>query len=96
MLRWSSEVDVRPIGALDREELTEQPVACCVAKSGSPVDPRNLNRHWCAPRKRVGLHEYRLHDLRHSFVCLCLDLGAAPHIVWEIARHSDLQFTLGV
>ena len=63
---------------------------------GSPVDPRNLNRHWYATRKRVGLDEYRFHDLRHSFVSLLLDLGVAPHIVREIAGHSDLQVTLGV
>ncbi|MFJ9761421.1 tyrosine-type recombinase/integrase [Streptomyces sp. NPDC101149] len=63
---------------------------------GSPIDPRNLNRHWYAARKRVGLDEYRFHDLRHSFVSLLLDLGVAPHIVREIAGHSDLQVTLGV
>ncbi|MFI1466751.1 hypothetical protein [Streptomyces wuyuanensis] len=27
---------------------------------------------------------------------LLLDLGVAPHIVREIAGHSDLQVTLGV
>ncbi|MFD8386483.1 tyrosine-type recombinase/integrase [Streptomyces sp. NPDC059679] len=63
---------------------------------GSPMDPRNLNRHWYATRKRTGLDGYRFHDLRHSFVSLLLDLGAAPHIVREIAGHSDLQVTLGV
>ncbi|MFE0087501.1 tyrosine recombinase XerC [Streptomyces sp. NPDC059016] len=63
---------------------------------GSPVDPRNLNRHWYATRKRAGLDGYRFHDLRHSFVSLLLDLAVAPHIVREIAGHSDLQVTLGV
>jgi len=63
---------------------------------GSPVDPRNLNRHWYALQKRTGLEGYRFHDLRHSFVSLLLDLGVAPHIVREIAGHSDLQVTLGV
>ncbi|GHF12392.1 hypothetical protein GCM10017776_32760 [Streptomyces griseoluteus] len=37
-LRWSSELDVQPIGALGREELTEQAVASYAAKFGSPVD----------------------------------------------------------
>ncbi|MFJ9803075.1 tyrosine-type recombinase/integrase [Streptomyces wuyuanensis] len=60
------------------------------------MDPRNLNRHWCATRKRAGLDGYRFHDQRHSFVSLLLDLGVAPHIVREIAGHSDLQVTLGV
>ncbi|NJQ03552.1 site-specific integrase [Streptomyces zingiberis] len=63
---------------------------------GSPVDPRNLNRHWYALQKRTGLEGYRFHDLRHSFVSLLLDLGVAPHIVREIAGHSDLQVTLGI
>ncbi|MFP8905741.1 tyrosine-type recombinase/integrase [Streptomyces atacamensis] len=60
------------------------------------MDPRNLNRHWYALQKRTGLEGYRFHDLRHSFVSLLLDLGVAPHIVREIAGHSDLQVTLGV
>ncbi|WP_019707159.1 site-specific integrase [Streptomyces xinghaiensis] len=63
---------------------------------GSPLDPRNLNRHWYATRRRAGLDGYRFHDLRHSFVSLLLDMQAPPHVVREIAGHSDLQVTLGV
>ncbi|MCD0485410.1 tyrosine-type recombinase/integrase [Streptacidiphilus sp. ASG 303] len=63
---------------------------------GSPIDPRNPNRHWYAVRKRTGLDGYRFHDLRHSFVSLLLDLGVPPHTVREVAGHSDLQVTLGV
>jgi integrase len=63
---------------------------------GSPFDPRNLNRHWYATRKRAGLDAFRFHDLRHSFVSLLLDLGVPPHVVREIAGHSDLQVTIGI
>ena len=32
---------------------------------GTPMEPRNLNRHFDGLRRRVGMPEVRLHDLRH-------------------------------
>jgi integrase len=45
---------------------------------GTPIEPRNLNRHWDAMRKRVGMDTVRLHDLRHTMVTLLLKLGVPP------------------
>ncbi|XVJ76497.1 tyrosine-type recombinase/integrase [Streptomyces sp. JH002] len=38
----------------------------------------------------------RFHDLRHSCVTLLLDLGVRPHIVQQIAGHSDHSVTMKV
>ncbi|HSA49784.1 MAG TPA: site-specific integrase, partial [Yinghuangia sp.] len=63
---------------------------------GSPVDPRNLLRHWYALRKRAGLLDFRFHDLRHTCASLLLDLGAPPHVVREILGHAGIEVTMGV
>lgn len=63
---------------------------------GTPIEPRNLNRHWYALRTRCGLPGVRLHDLRHTCVTLLLDAGVPPHIVQAIAGHSGIQVTMTI
>lgn len=63
---------------------------------GTPIEPRNLNRHWYATRNRAGLPGVRLHDLRHTCVTLLLDAGVPPHIVQAIAGHSGIQVTMTI
>ncbi|MER7672037.1 tyrosine-type recombinase/integrase [Kitasatospora sp. NPDC096128] len=47
-------------------------------------------------RDRLGL-SLRFHDLRHACVnLLLLDLGVPPHIVRQIAGHSDIAVTMKV
>jgi integrase len=38
----------------------------------------------------------RFHDLRHTAVSLLLALGVPPHVVQEIAGHSDIKVTMTV
>ena len=64
--------------------------------TGTPIEPRNLNRHWYALRKRADLPPVRLHDLRHTCVTLLLDAGVPPHIVQVIAGHSGIQVTMSI
>lgn len=61
---------------------------------GTPIEPRNLNRHWYGVRERTGLGAVRFHDLRHTCVTLLLDLGTPPHIVQAIAGHSGMEVTM--
>jgi integrase len=61
---------------------------------GTPIEPRNLNRHWYGVRQRSGLGSVRFHDLRHTCVTLLLDLGTPPHIVQAIAGHSGMEVTM--
>jgi len=63
---------------------------------GTPMEPRNLNRHFEGLRERAGLGKVRLHDLRHTMVTLLMDLGVPPHIVRAIARHSDVDLTMKI
>jgi integrase len=63
---------------------------------GTPMEPRNLNRHFAALRSKTGLDGVRLHDLRHTVVSVLMDLGVPPHTVQAIARHSDVKITLKI
>jgi integrase len=58
---------------------------------GTPIEPRNLNRHWYGVRDRAALPGVRPHDLRHTCVTLLLEAGVPPHIVQAIAGHSGID-----
>ncbi|WP_243420965.1 tyrosine-type recombinase/integrase [Micromonospora globispora] len=66
------------------------------SRLGTPMEPRNLNRHFAGLRERAGLPHIRLHDLRHTMVTLLLDLGVPPHLVQAIARHAHVDVTLKI
>jgi integrase len=59
------------------------------------MEPRSLNRHFEGIRLRAGYPHVRLHDFRHTVVSL-LQLKTPPHVVQRIARHADLDVTLGI
>ncbi|MEU0150339.1 tyrosine-type recombinase/integrase [Micromonospora fulviviridis] len=63
---------------------------------GTPMEPRNLNRHFAALREAAGCPDVRLHDLRHTVVSLLMELGVPPHVVQAIARHADVKITLKI
>ncbi|MFE0460488.1 tyrosine recombinase XerC [Kitasatospora sp. NPDC058965] len=65
------------------------------SRVGTPIEPDNLRRSWYPLRERLGL-TLRFHDLRHTCVTLLLDLGVPPHIVRQIAGHSDIGVTMKV
>jgi integrase len=63
---------------------------------GIPMEPRNLNRHFHAIRPRAGYPQVRLQDVHHTVVSLPVQLTTPPHVVQRIARHADLDVTLGI
>lgn len=63
---------------------------------GRPIPPATLGKQWREIREWVGLGQLRFHDLRHTAVSLLLALGVPPHIVREIAGHSDIKVTMTV
>ncbi|MFF5082486.1 tyrosine-type recombinase/integrase [Actinoplanes sp. NPDC000266] len=63
---------------------------------GTPMEPRNLNRHFATTREKAGLPTIRLHDMRHTVVSMLMELGVPPHVVQAIARHADVKITLKV
>ena len=65
-------------------------------RRGEPMSPYSLTKYWRELRKAAGLENLRFHDLRNTAVSLLLALGAPPHVVREIAGHSDIKVTMTV
>ncbi len=63
---------------------------------GRSISPRVLSKHWHELREAAGVPRLRFHDLRHTCVSLLLALGVPPHVVREIAGHSDIKVTMTV
>ncbi|GAB1645781.1 hypothetical protein KRMM14A1259_62040 [Krasilnikovia sp. MM14-A1259] len=63
---------------------------------GTPMEPRNPNRHFARLRTTAGLPGIRLHDFRHTVVSMLMELGVPPHVVQAIARHADVKITLKI
>jgi integrase len=65
-------------------------------RQGRPMSPYTLVKYWHDVREAAGLGTLRFHDLRHTAVSLLLALGVPPHVVREIAGHSDIKVTMMV
>lgn len=61
---------------------------------GTPLEPRNLDRHFKRMLERAGLPDMRFHDLRHSAASLLLAQNVNPRTVMEILGHSRISMTL--
>ncbi len=53
----------------------------------------NLNHQWIAVRKRAGLEDVRIHDLRHSFASRALALGESLPMIGKLLGHRQVQTT---
>jgi len=60
---------------------------------GTPIEPRNLSRHFEALRERAKVRKVRFHDLRHSCASLLFELGVPLRMVMEILGHSQISTT---
>ena len=65
-------------------------------RTGGSTSPYMLVKYWHEVRKAAGVPTLRFHDLRHTAVSLLLALGVPPHVVREIAGHSDIKVTMTV
>jgi integrase len=63
---------------------------------GRPCDPSEFTRHFQRMLKRVGLPPIRLHDARHTFATLMLELGESPKTVQTMLGHSSVAITLDI
>jgi integrase len=53
-----------------------------------PDEPyKNLSRAWIKTRKLAGLHDVRLHDLRHSFASLAAGRGVSLQMIGKLLGH---------
>ena len=53
----------------------------------------NLNTPWLVVRKRAGLEDVRIHDLRHSFASRALALGESLTMIGKLLGHRQVQTT---
>ncbi|WP_130332571.1 tyrosine-type recombinase/integrase [Micromonospora kangleipakensis] len=60
---------------------------------GTPIEPRNLNRHFGRLLDRAGLRRIRSHDLRHSCATLLYEQGVPIEKIQDILGHSSPTIT---
>ena len=68
----------------------DDPVFC--DEAGRRIDGSAMRRRFVAARNRAGLRPLRLHDLRHTFASLAIDM-ASPVEVQAWAGHRDARTT---
>jgi integrase len=56
---------------------------------GTPIEPRNLNRHFVGLLDKAGLRRIRFHDLRHSCATLLYEQGVEISKIQDILGHSS-------
>ena len=61
---------------------------------GTPIEPRNLNRHFGTVRERTDVPPVRFHDLRHTCATLLLASGEQPRVIMHVLGHSMISTTL--
>ena len=64
--------------------------------TGTPLDARNVVRHFHTLRERAGLKWLRFHDLRHAFGSLLAAQGVHPRVAMELMGHSQLSVTMQI
>ena len=62
--------------------------------SGAKGHLQSVFRHWDSLRKRLGLHDVRLHDLRHSFASFLVNAGCSLYEVQRCLGHCDPKVTM--
>jgi len=63
---------------------------------GTPLDPRNVLRHFARVLNAAGIAHVRFHDLRHSCATLLLAQGVPARVVQDILGHSAIRVTMDV
>lgn len=61
------------------------------AETGLPF--RDLTHSWHTARKRAGLEDVRLHDLRHSYASALVNQGRSIYEVQKLLGHANVRTT---
>ena len=73
------------------ERIPGNPWVFTGAGEGSHV--KNLTRYWTRLRRKAGLEDVRLHDLRHSYASRALLLGESLSMIGKLLGHSSIDTT---
>jgi integrase len=60
---------------------------------GTPIEPRNVNRHFDKLCNSTGVRRIRFHDLRHSCASLLWSQGVPLDQIQDILGHEDPRTT---
>ncbi|WP_407657654.1 tyrosine-type recombinase/integrase [Kribbella turkmenica] len=60
---------------------------------GTPIEPRNVNRHFDALCAKSGVRRIRFHDLRHSCASLLWSQDVPLEQIQDILGHADPRTT---
>ena len=60
---------------------------------GTPLDHRNVLRHYVGHLKRLALPPQRFHDARHACATFLLSQGVELRVIQEILGHSQIGIT---
>ena len=63
---------------------------------GTPLDGRNITRHFQRILADAGLPRKRFHDLRHTCASLLLVQGVHPRVVMDTLGHSQMSTTMDI
>ena len=55
----------------------------------------DIDAAWETIRARAGLHDVRIHDIRHTFAPRALALGETLPVIGKLLGHSDIETTAG-
>ena len=61
-------------------------------RHGTPM--QDFNRPWKWLKDQTGLHDLRIHDLRHSFASVLISEGETLETIGKLLGHSQHQTTL--
>ncbi len=71
--------------------LNGNPFVICAHKEGQRLN--NLHRPWWRIRKRAGIEDVRIHDLRHTFASMAARKGGSLPRIGALLGHSQMQTT---
>lgn len=65
-------------------------------KDGQPRDPQSVTRNFARLVKRLGLGDFHLHDLRHTFITMMRTAGVDLEVLGDLAGHEHTDTTANV
>lgn len=69
-------------------------LSIATVRRGPVFDTINFRRRWAAAVKAAELHDFRFHDLRHTFASWARMAGADLADICEALGHSDVSVTM--
>lgn len=63
-------------------------------ENGRPMSATTFHKHYKKICEKIGLGKMRVHDLRHNFATISLDIGVDIKTVQETLGHASASFTL--